>query len=237
MELGRYLVEAHLLEKRPVGELAEVHGVHRSWIYKLLARYEAEGEAGLEPRSRRPKSSPTKIRDLYEDEIVAIRKELSDQGFDAGAQTISFHLAQRHDTVPSVPTIWRVLRERGVRHPRAAQAPPLVVAPLRSRSAQRMLAERHHARALGRRHRGGDTQLLRRPLPLVCGQCGQGNLHLARCHGRLSRCRSWVGVPRIGAQRHSSWVSLKDPRVVRPAIQGFWVTGAYPSSLLSDRSV
>ena len=47
---GGYLVEAHLLEKRPVGELAEAHGVHRSWIYKLLARYEAEaeGDAGLE---------------------------------------------------------------------------------------------------------------------------------------------------------------------------------------------
>jgi hypothetical protein len=32
-------------------------------------------------------------------------------------------------------------------------------------------------------------------------------------------------------------VSLKDPRDVRPAAQGFWVTGAYPSSLLTDRSV
>jgi transposase InsO family protein len=123
MDLGRYLVEAHLLEKRPVGELAEAHGVHRSWIYKLLARYEAEGDAGLEPRSRRPKSSPTKIRDRYEDEIVAIRKELSDQGFDAGAQTISFHLAQRHDTVPSVPTIWRVLRERGFVTPEPHKRP------------------------------------------------------------------------------------------------------------------
>jgi transposase InsO family protein len=123
MDLGRYLVEAHLLEGRPVAELAKAHGVHRSWIYKLAARYRAEGEAGLERRSRRPKTSPTKIRDLYEDEIVGIRKELLDQGFDAGAQTIHFHLAQRHGTVPSVPSIWRVLRERGFVTPQPHKRP------------------------------------------------------------------------------------------------------------------
>jgi transposase-like protein len=65
MEMGRYLVEAHLVEGRSVGELAKAHGVHRSWIYKQLARYRAEGEAGLAPRSRRPKTSPTKISDLW----------------------------------------------------------------------------------------------------------------------------------------------------------------------------
>src|SRR5437660_7614830 len=48
MDITRYLVEAHLREGRPVAELAARHGVHRSWIYKLLARYRAEGEAGLE---------------------------------------------------------------------------------------------------------------------------------------------------------------------------------------------
>ena len=113
MDLGRYLVEAHLVEGRSVAELARAHGVHRSWIYKLLARYAAEGEAGLVPRSRRPKTSPTKIYDLYEDEIVAIRKELSDAGFDAGAATIHYHLSERHEVVPSVSSIWRVLRARG----------------------------------------------------------------------------------------------------------------------------
>jgi transposase len=35
---ARYLVEAHLLEGRSVTELAATHNVHRSWIYKLLAR-------------------------------------------------------------------------------------------------------------------------------------------------------------------------------------------------------
>ena len=106
-----------------MAELAAAHGVHRSWIYKLLARYRAEGEAGLELRSRRPTSSPTRIADLYEDEIVALRKELTDAGFDAGAATIHFHLSQRHPHPPSVPTIWRVLKARGFVTPQPQKRP------------------------------------------------------------------------------------------------------------------
>jgi transposase len=65
MGMARYLVEAHLREGRPVAELARSHGMHRSWIYKLLARYRAEGETGLEPRSRRPRCSPSKVSERW----------------------------------------------------------------------------------------------------------------------------------------------------------------------------
>ena len=41
MDAARYLVEAHLREGRAIVELARVHGVHRSWLYKLLGRYRA----------------------------------------------------------------------------------------------------------------------------------------------------------------------------------------------------
>jgi transposase InsO family protein len=44
---------------------------------------------------------------------VALRKELVDAGYDAGAETIHCHLARSHEHPPSVPTIWRVLRARG----------------------------------------------------------------------------------------------------------------------------
>src|ERR1035438_975361 len=47
MEKGRYLVEAHLREGRSVAALARIHGVHPSWIYRLLARYRELGEEGL----------------------------------------------------------------------------------------------------------------------------------------------------------------------------------------------
>jgi transposase InsO family protein len=113
MDLGRFLIETHLRTGRPVKELARVHGVSASWLFKLKRRYRLEGPAGLEPRSRRPHRSPTRIADRYEDEIVALHKELDGNGFDAGAETLHFHLAQRHPRPPSVSTIFRVLKARG----------------------------------------------------------------------------------------------------------------------------
>ena len=123
MDKGRFLVETHLRTGRPIAELAAAHGVHRSWLYKLLARYRREGAEGLEPRSKRPHVSPTKIKDRFEDEIVTIRKQLVDQGLDAGAVTIQFHLAKVHAEVPSVPTIWRVLKARGFVTPQPHKRP------------------------------------------------------------------------------------------------------------------
>ncbi len=124
MGMARYLVEAHLREGRPVAELAAGHGVHRSWIYKLLARYRAEGEAGLEPRSRRPRHSPSKTSQGWVLEILALREELSKDGFDAGAETIHTHLKRRqHSDVPSPSTIWRVLKAKGLVSPQPHKRP------------------------------------------------------------------------------------------------------------------
>jgi transposase InsO family protein len=111
--MGRFLIETHLRTGRPIKELARVHEVSASWLFKLLKRYRLEGPTGLEPRSRRPDRSPARIRDLYEDEIVALHKELAGDGLDAGAQTLHFHLAQCHMHPPSVSTIFRVLKARG----------------------------------------------------------------------------------------------------------------------------
>ena len=52
-----------------------------------------------------------------------LRKALADQGLDAGAQTIHYHLSLRHDEVPSVSTIWRVLRRRGFVVPQPHKRP------------------------------------------------------------------------------------------------------------------
>src|SRR6516165_4189116 len=109
MDKGRFLIETHLRTARPISELAAAHGVSRSWLYKLLKRYRLEGDAGLVPRSKRPKTSPTRIADLYEDEIVRVRKELDEAGFDAGAQSIRDAMATPGRNTPSVSTIYRVL--------------------------------------------------------------------------------------------------------------------------------
>ncbi len=114
MEIAAYLVTAVLFEGRSAREVAAAHGVSKTWVYELLARYRAEGEAGLVARSRRPRRTPTKVSQRFEDEIVRVRKELVEAGYDAGAETIRVHLARRRRTpVPSVSTIWRVLKARG----------------------------------------------------------------------------------------------------------------------------
>ncbi len=123
MDKARYLVEAHLLEGRSVSELAAAHGVHRSWIYKLLARYRAGGYGALERRSRAPRSSPNRTSVELADAIVALRRQLSAEGHDCGATTIAYHLAERFDRVPSVSTIWRILRREGLVCPQPQKRP------------------------------------------------------------------------------------------------------------------
>ena len=123
MDVGRYLVEAHLREGRRVAELARVHGVHRSWLYKLLARYRTQGEAGLAPRSRRPHRSPTALPAELAEEIVRLRADLLAQGLDAGALTIQWHLERRLGRAPSVSSIVRVLRRRGLVVPQPHKRP------------------------------------------------------------------------------------------------------------------
>jgi transposase InsO family protein len=125
MEMAMYLVNAVLFEGQSVRTVATDHGVSKTWLYELIARYEAEGEPGLVARSRRPHHSPTKISDLFEEEIVALRKELEAAGLDAGPETIAVHLARAHrrSAVPSISTIWRVLQARGFITPEPHKRP------------------------------------------------------------------------------------------------------------------
>lgn len=61
-----------------------------------------------------------------EDEIVEIRKELDEAGWDAGSATIRYHLEGRLAAgvgVPSEATIWRILTRRGFVTPEPKKAP------------------------------------------------------------------------------------------------------------------
>jgi transposase InsO family protein len=89
------------------------YGVSRSWLYELLARYRAEGDAAFEPRSRRPHSSPGATPAQTVELVLRIRKQLSDTGLDAGAETICWHLTHHHRTTLSRATIHRILTRSG----------------------------------------------------------------------------------------------------------------------------
>jgi transposase InsO family protein len=99
-------------------------GITPKTFYKWAARYRAEGLAGLEERSRRPKRSPGRLDAAVEDAIVEWRKRLDDEGLDAGAATVRWHLERGGvSPLPSVATVWRCLVRRGFVVPEPAKRP------------------------------------------------------------------------------------------------------------------
>ena len=67
MSLATLVVTAVRIEGRTKAEVARTYGVTPRWIYELCRRFDACGEAGLEPRSRRPRSSPHRTSDELEE--------------------------------------------------------------------------------------------------------------------------------------------------------------------------
>jgi hypothetical protein len=55
--------------------------------------------------------------------IVALRGQLSAEGHDCGAATIAYHLAEQMGQVPSVSTIWRILKREGLVSPQPQKRP------------------------------------------------------------------------------------------------------------------
>lgn len=113
MELARYLVDAVVLEKRSYRDVAAAHGVSKSWVAKLVARYKEGGHEAISARSKAARRVANRSSDELEDRVVRLRKELIDEGFDAGAQTIHYHLGLTDPSPPSTSTIWRILKRRG----------------------------------------------------------------------------------------------------------------------------
>ncbi len=123
MAMAKLVVTAVLVEGRSKSEVARDYGVSRRWVITMVQRFLAEGEAGLRPRSRRPRSNSRRTAAAVEDEIVELRKRLTEQGLDAGAATIGWHLGQRHGQAPATATIWRVLTRRGFVVPQPHKRP------------------------------------------------------------------------------------------------------------------
>ena len=120
---ARLVITALFVDHQTPAEVAARYGVHRTWVYKLKARYEAEGEAALAPRSRRPKTSPTAVPSAVVDLIVRLRKQLHEAGLDAGPETIGWHLAHHHGHQVSRATISRTLTRQGLVTPEPRKRP------------------------------------------------------------------------------------------------------------------
>jgi transposase InsO family protein len=125
MSIRRLIVEVDLGGLN-VTEFCRAHGVSTWFFYQLRRRYAAEGEAGLEPRSRAAKTVANRTPTWVEDLVVRLRKQLDEAGWDAGPATIRVHLEASLPagvSVPSEATIWRILTRRGFITPEPKKAP------------------------------------------------------------------------------------------------------------------
>src|SRR3954453_3228359 len=119
----RRLVITAVLAGQSQSEVARTYGVSQGWISKLMARYRLEGDAAFEPLSRAPASSPGATSQLTVELILRLRKDLSEAGLDAGADTIGWHLTHHHATTVSRATINRILSRAGAVTPDLSKRP------------------------------------------------------------------------------------------------------------------
>ncbi len=73
---GRLLLVQRVVgDGRPVAHVAKELGVSRQCAHRWVARYRAEGEAGLRERSSRPYRCPRRTSPRVEDAVVALRED------------------------------------------------------------------------------------------------------------------------------------------------------------------
>ena len=108
----RLLVERVRIEGSAVAHVAKAMGVSRQCAHRWLARYDAEGEAGLFDRSSRPHHSPNRTGVELEARVLQARREHR-----RGPDWLGPELG-----VPA-RTVTRILRRHGV--PRLAECDPL----------------------------------------------------------------------------------------------------------------
>jgi transposase InsO family protein len=118
----RLLVERVRVDRRPVAHVAKELGVSRQCAHRWVARFDAEGPAGLLDRSSRPHRCPRRTAEHVEEQVVAAREAL--RAGPAGIEAAT-GVAER--------TVTRVLRRRGV--PRLAECDPITGAAIRARRA------------------------------------------------------------------------------------------------------
>jgi len=92
------------------------HGISRKTFYEIRRRTVEDGPAAaLEPRSRRPNTSPTKLTEEVKHHALGVRAALEASGLDHGPISVHDKMhAMGLDPVPSTASLARIFREAGV---------------------------------------------------------------------------------------------------------------------------
>jgi transposase InsO family protein len=120
---ARLVITAITKQGLTQAEAARTYGLSEATISRYMSRYRAEGEAAFEPRSRAPKNSPGATAPKTVELVLRLRKQLVEDGHDAGAETIAWHLAKHHGLTLSRATIHRILTRHGAVTPEPRKKP------------------------------------------------------------------------------------------------------------------
>ena len=110
-------------EGESVAHAAERYGVSRQWVYELVRRWRAKGDAGLLPRSRAAHTIANRTDSATRQRIVELRVRLTGDGLDAGAESIAARLEREGVTPPANSTIHRILVDSGLVRPEPGKRP------------------------------------------------------------------------------------------------------------------
>lgn len=127
----RLLIERVIGDGRPVAHVAKELGVSRQCAHRWVARFRAEGEAGLVDRSSRPHRQPRRTSSEVERQVLALRRQRR-----RGQDWIGPELGIPARTVSSI------LRRHGV--PYLRECDPLTGEVIRSTKATAVRYEREH---------------------------------------------------------------------------------------------
>ena len=114
MSKARVAVLKVLTKQLTVTAAAAEYGYSRRHLQRLLARYREDGIDGVDPRSRRPHTSPHATPEVVRKRIIELRVQLTADGFDAGPVTLAWHLEREGHRAPSTSTIRRILHTAGL---------------------------------------------------------------------------------------------------------------------------
>ena len=123
MSRARVAVLQVVSKQLSVTAAAAEYGISRRHLHRLLARYREGGLDALDPRSRRPKTTPIATAESVRQRVIELRQGLTAGGFDAGSVTIAWHLEREGHKPPAPATISRILKHAGLITPQPRKRP------------------------------------------------------------------------------------------------------------------
>lgn len=112
MEQRKQFLREYESKEWTMAALCRAHGISRQTGYEVVRRYQKEGEAGLEERSRAPHQHPNQVAEEIEEQLLELRRA----HMRWGPRKLRHYLAERQPQQkwPAASTIGALLEREGL---------------------------------------------------------------------------------------------------------------------------